>query len=131
MKAVTVAGMPPHHWVVLMDLRGAVCVAAATSEEAGVVIALITATAVECLFGSRTALRGRIEHALGGRTRRLKVRTVIAMPIAKKEVAGIRVIFPRLCNATLLEIFSRFFEHVSRNRFVVPVLFFGCVFQEF
>ena len=48
------------------------------------------------------------------------------------SLAGIRVIFPRLCNATLLEIFSRFFEHVSRNRFVVPVFFFpGCVFQEF
>ena|ERR1035438_8232696 len=36
-----------------------------------------------------------------------------------------------LSNATLLEIFSRFFEHVSRNLFVVPVFFFGCVFQEF
>jgi hypothetical protein len=48
------------------------------------------------------------------------------------SLAGIRVIVPRFCNATLLENFSRFFEHVSRNRFVVPVFFFiGCVFQEF
>src|ERR1035441_8728026 len=51
-----------------------------------------------------------------------------AMMVAPgRSLAGIRVIFLRLCNATLLEIFSRFFEHVSRNRFVVPVsFFFGC-----
>src|ERR1035441_3253918 len=38
-----------------------------------------------------------------------------AMMVAPgRSLAGIRVIFPRLFNATLLEIFSRFFEHVSQ-----------------